>query len=191
MLGKAIETIPFAWFDLYVRLIPGLLFVTLVNFLFYEEQKIDNITTGLAVFILAFGVGHAIQPLSSFIGSSFEKLVGADQKRNELKQLPSISDDARAILVSSKQHSEVCSMAAICIVFALFFLFDTALAYPSITSWATKGFRDFNITSLQNRIPGNLFFSISVTFSFFAIGRALRLRKTCENALVKHSELTN
>lgn len=115
MPGKSMaDKIPDVYFDWYARFLPGAFAVV---YYYYFSGKNPNYSVNYFIFYAAigYGLGHAVQPISSFIVKIAESILRSDEKK--YNQAKNIADNYGQLKVISKGHSEAVGMFSTSILF--------------------------------------------------------------------------
>ncbi|NNE25757.1 MAG: hypothetical protein HKN09_02840 [Saprospiraceae bacterium] len=136
---KAITTrIPDISFDIYVRLLPGL--YALITLLALELVSFDiyklNWPLTVLILLIAYGIGHIVQPLSGYIVKSIQ-LIGKESKT--LEEAYKLAKDDKTKLSKTnkvnKAHSEANSMASLAIISSIAFVYYQWFAKIESNPW--------------------------------------------------------
>ena len=110
------EKIPDIYFDWYARLLPGAI---AISYYFIDTEAIpdDDVINIVLYVILAYLLGHGIQPVSSFLIRIFQNITFNDNSR--YNQAVKDGDQPRLVSLVSKAHAEAVGMLSSCILIIL------------------------------------------------------------------------
>ena len=127
-----IQKLPDVWFDWYARFLPGSLGLTL--YVLVEKQiPVELSGTYLVLLaLLAYLIGHILQPISGFIVKQIEKTFKNEQKYESAKQKNAQSNEM--IRKVSKAHAEASGMMS-CFFAVIFTIFASSICNRTIITW--------------------------------------------------------
>jgi len=170
-MDSVASKIPDVWYDLYVRLIPGTIFIYAILFVVDRFPSIDSIVSAVWCLIVGYIFGFIINPIASFAAYRIESLVGQEKERNKVR--PVFPAENREMLVLSKQHAETVGMIA-CSIFTILVGIIQEFGLPI----GRKGTESVQIDTV-NYISETFLFVCFVMFLLFAFERAFSAKKRC------------
>jgi hypothetical protein len=186
MPENMIKTVPFAWYDIYVRLFAGATAVFLGVFFIKGVPDFNSISELAWVGTAGYVVGHLLQPAFGIVWIKIEGVLGVSDVSGKLRdQINSEHNSTkvdRAVMLSSKQHAETCSMTAVFLILFIYGVISCVFVTPdSIALWPLATAE--KIQAIDNRMNSLALFGGAVLFLFFAVERAYENKSRCQKVL--------
>lgn len=175
-MDNVASKIPDVWYDLYVRLIPGSVFVASVLFVFGAFPSIDSVASAVWILIAGYVFGFLLQPISAFAARRIEEWSGQVEARDKIRAV--YPANHRETLVLSKQHAETVGMMGCAMFTALLAIIQEFGVPVTKLGGTTGGFtveNKFDLVFLMVCLL--LFLAMAYERAFSARQRARKLKE--------------
>jgi len=179
---KAFNQVPDVWYDLYVRIFPGVYFCIALLFFYRSSIGTNSIGGGITMVLAGYIIGHMAQPSVGWCVGKISKSLRISERRKYLRSIRIIDANSRDSLIMSKQHAEVASMIS-------FMIFTILLSIIILTSIWSDLYDNWSINnySTNEKIYIVLFgILLSIVFFISAIERGktllIRINRLIEDA---------